>query len=59
MILSCIIVMGEFPLSHSLSPTYVRPKALILAEAKKSPIKDVLNYVPELHIIVYSIFSQV
>ena len=27
------------------SPTYVRPKALISAEAKKSPIKDVSNYV--------------
>ena len=32
-------------------PMYVRPKALISAEAKKSPIKDVS--------IVYSIFSQV
>ena len=26
------------------SPTYVPPKALISAEAKKSPIKDVSNY---------------
>ena len=26
------------------NPTYVQPKALISAEAKKSPIKDVLNY---------------
>ena len=26
------------------SPTYVRPKALISAEAKKSPIKDFSNY---------------
>ena len=26
------------------SPTYVEPKALISAETKKSPIKDVLNY---------------
>ena len=25
------------------SPTYVRPKALISSEAKKSPIKDVSN----------------
>ena len=30
------------------SPTYVRPKALILAEAKKSPIKDVSNYLNDI-----------
>ena len=29
------------------SPTYVQPKSLILAEAKKSPIKDVLYYLNE------------
>ena len=29
------------------SPTYVQPKYLISAEAKKSSIKDVLNYVQE------------
>ena len=30
------------------SPTYVRPKALISAEAKKSPIKDVSNYLNDI-----------
>ena len=30
------------------SPTYVRPKALISAEAKKSPIKDISNYLNEI-----------
>ena len=29
-------------------PTYVRPKALISAEAKKSPIKDVSNYLNDI-----------
>ena len=29
------------------SPIYVQPKALISAEAKKSPIKDVSNYLNE------------
>ena len=30
------------------SPTYVRPKALISAEAKKSPIKDASNYLNDI-----------
>ena len=30
------------------SPTYVQPKALISAEAKKSPIKDVSNYLNDI-----------
>ena len=30
------------------SPTYLRSKALISAEAKKSPIKDVSNYLNEI-----------
>ena len=30
------------------SPTYVQPKSLISAEAKKSPIKDVLNYLNDI-----------
>ena len=32
---------------------------MILAEAKKSPIKDALNYLSDIKIIVYSICSQV
>ena len=31
------------------TPTYLRPKALISAEAKKSPAKDVSNYFNEIH----------
>ena len=34
------------------SPTYVRLKSLILAEAKKSPIKDILNYLNDIRTIV-------
>ena len=30
------------------SPTYVQPKGVISAEAKKSPIKDVSNYLNSL-----------
>ena len=30
------------------SPTYVQIKALIAAEAKKSPIKDVSNYLNDI-----------
>ena len=30
------------------SPTYVRPKALISTEAKKSPVKDVSNYLNDM-----------
>ena len=40
------------------SPTYLRPKALISAEAKKSPIKVVSNYLNEIQEF-YSIFLQV
>ena len=32
----------------SSSPTYVQPKALISAEAKKSPIKDISNYLNDI-----------
>ena len=30
------------------SPTYMQPKGLISAEAKKSPIKDVSNYLNDI-----------
>ena len=32
-------------------PTYVRPKALISAEAKKSPIKDISNYLNDIQFL--------
>ena len=41
--------------TNKKQPTYVRPKALISAEAKKSLIKDVPNYLND----ITSIFSQV
>ena len=56
---------------HPVCKKGVRPKrceankkqpylcATISAEAKKSPIKDALNYLNDIATIIYSIFSQV
>ena len=46
------------PIRSSIANRYVRPKTLILVEAKKLLIKNLFNYLNDIQLIVYSIFSQ-
>ena len=46
------------PIRSSIANRYVRPKTLLSVEAKKLLIKNLFNYLNDIHTIVYSIFSQ-